>query len=83
VVFGINAVAYLAVVAALLMWHRPAAAAGEPLLPALRAGIRYVICEPGVRRIMLRALVFVLPASALWGLLPVAAVTRLGLGSAG
>ena len=85
VVFGINAVAYLAVLATLLMWHRPAtvAAAGKPLLPALRAGIRYVTYEPGVRRIMLRALVFVLPASALWGLLPVAAVTRLGLASAG
>ncbi|MFD7154923.1 MFS transporter [Kribbella sp. NPDC059898] len=85
VVFAVNAVSYLAILVALLRWHRPAAvaAAGEPMLPALRAGLRYVAYAPGVRRILLRAMLFVLPASALWGLLPVAAVNRLGLGSTG
>ncbi|MGW6278233.1 MFS transporter [Kribbella sp. NPDC055071] len=85
VVFAVNAVSYLAVLFALLRWHRPAtsAAAGEAMLPALRAGIRYVVYAPGIRRVLLRAGLFVLPASALWGLLPVAAVNRLGLGSTG
>jgi MFS family permease len=85
VVFAVNAVSYLAILVAIVRWHRPAlvAASGEPLLPALRAGIRYVCYAPGIRRLLLRAMVFVLPASALWGLLPVAAVDRLGLGSTG
>jgi MFS family permease len=85
VVFAVNAVSYLAILVALLRWHRTTAvaAAGEPMLPALRAGLRYVAYAPGVRRILLRAMLFVLPASALWGLLPVAAVHRLGLGSTG
>ncbi|MEV0066193.1 MULTISPECIES: MFS transporter [unclassified Amycolatopsis] len=86
VVFGINAVSDLLILGAVLMWRRTSAeSAGpaEPLLPALRAGIRYVRYAPGVRRILVRALVFVLPASALWGLLPVVAADRLGLGSGG
>ena len=85
VVFAINAVSYLAILVALLRWHRTnaVAAAGEPMVPALRAGVRYVVYAPGVRRVLLRAMLFVLPASALWGLLPVAAVNRLGLGSSG
>jgi MFS family permease len=36
-----------------------------------------------VRRVLLRVLLFVLPASALWALLPVVARDRLGLGSGG
>jgi MFS family permease len=85
VVFAVNAVSYLAILTAILLWHRPAmvAAVGEPILPALRAGIRYVTHAPGVRRLLLRAMLFVLPASALWGLLPVVAVHSLGLGSTG
>ncbi|WP_202875163.1 MFS transporter [Kribbella kalugense] len=85
IVFAVNAVSYLAILVVLVRWRRPtaAAAAGEPMLPALRAGIRYVVYAPGVRRILLRAMLFVLPASALWGLLPVVAVHRLGLGSTG
>jgi MFS family permease len=85
VVFGINAVSDLAILAAVLVWHRTpeVSGPGEPMLPALRAGIRYVCHAPGVRRVLLRALVFVIPASALWGLLPVVAASRLGLGSAG
>ncbi|QRP48534.1 MFS transporter [Amycolatopsis sp. FDAARGOS 1241] len=86
VVFGVNAVSDVLILVAVLRWRRkPAESAGpgEPLLPALRAGIRYVRYAPGVRRILLRALVFVLPASALWGLLPVVAAAQLGLGSGG
>ncbi|MFF4596105.1 MFS transporter [Amycolatopsis sp. NPDC001319] len=86
VVFGINAVSDLLILVAVLMWRRTAtesAGPAEPLVPALRAGIRYVRYAPGVRRILVRASVFVLPASALWGLLPVVAADRLGLGSGG
>lgn len=84
-VFAINAltVAFFAVV--LLCWRRPRAATEvrERFLPALRAGRRYVRHEPVVRRVMLRSLLFIVPAMALWGLLPLIASQRLLLGAAG
>jgi MFS family permease len=41
--------------------------------PSIVAGIRYVRNAPGVRRIVVRAGLFVIPASALWALLAVTA----------
>lgn len=85
-VFGINAVSFLGVVAALTAWHRTAPRTGgapERMRPALSAGTRYVRNAPGVRRVMLRAALFVLPASALWGLLPVVSSQRLHQGAGG
>ncbi|WP_435129687.1 MFS transporter [Actinacidiphila sp. bgisy144] len=86
VVFGINAASFLGVVAALAVWHRataPAGGAPERMRPALSAGTRYVRNAPGVRRVLLRAALFVLPASALWGLLPVVSSQRLHQGAGG
>jgi MFS family permease len=84
VVFGLNAVSFLGVTAAVLAWRRPHGAASvERIGPALRSGLRYVRHAPAVRRIFLRSAVFVLPGSALWALLPVVASSRLGLGAAG
>ncbi|MFD4785917.1 MFS transporter [Streptomyces sp. NPDC058459] len=85
VLFTLNAVSYLAVVGALLAWRRaePADAEPETAARALRAGARYVRHAPGVRRILARAALFVLPASALWALLPVVASDRLHQGSGG
>ena len=84
-VFGLNTVSTLVVVAALLAWSGPAPkpSLAEPMVPALRSGIRYVANAPGVRRILLRSMLFVLPGSALWALLAVAARERLGLTSGG
>ena len=53
----------------------------ERFVSALRAGGRYVRYAPVVRRILLRAALFLVPASALWALLPLVASRRLGLGS--
>ncbi len=55
----------------------------ERFVSALRAGGRYVRYAPVVRRILLRAALFLVPASALWALLPLVASRRLGLGSGG
>jgi MFS family permease len=57
----------------------PARASGERLAPAMRAGIRFVRFSPRVRTVLLRGAVFSVSASALWALLPVAALGRLGL----
>jgi MFS family permease len=85
-VFALNAVSVVFLAIALLSWRRPRAGPGygrERFVPALRAGGRYVWHDPVVRRILLRAIIFVAPAMALWALLPVIASQRLGLGADG
>ncbi|MDQ6742547.1 MAG: MFS transporter [Candidatus Dormibacteraeota bacterium] len=85
-VFALNAVSVVFLAIALLAWRRPQAGPGsgrERFVPALRAGGRYVWHDPVVRRIMLRAIIFIAPATALWALLPVIASRRLGLGPDG
>ena len=77
-----TALCYALVVA---FWHPPIAERPRPerFVPALRAGSRYVRNAPVVRRLLLRAALFLVPASALFALLPLIAAHRLGLGSGG
>lgn len=86
IVFALNAVSVVLFAIALLVWRRPQAGAEvrrERFVPALRAGGRYVWHEPVVRRILFRVMLFVIPAMALWALLPLIASQRLGLGADG
>jgi MFS family permease len=86
VVFGVNAFSFAVFALALLRWRpdRPAGAAlPERFTAALRAGGRFVRHSPVVRRILLRAALFVVPGSALWALLPLVASHRLGMGASG
>jgi MFS family permease len=85
VVFALNAVSVVFLAIALLAWRRvnPELASRERFVPALRAGARYVWHEPVIRRIMLRAIMFVIPAMALWALLPLIASEHLGQGADG
>jgi MFS family permease len=84
-VFALNAglTAILALV--LVLWRRPPADRGEreQFLPALRAGGRYVRHEPVIRTILLRFVTFVVPAGAVWALLPLIASRQLGLAARG
>jgi MFS family permease len=85
-VFAINAASFFVTLAALSTWHRPAAArplAAERMVPAIRAGYRYVRHAPRIRRILGRSLLYVPCAAALWALLPVAAHQQLGMGVGG
>lgn len=85
-VFALNAVSFIGIVVVLVWWRRPAIENGYPperALAALSAGGRYIRSSPIVRRILLRAALFIGPASALWGLLPVIASRQLGLSSSG
>jgi MFS family permease len=85
-VFALNALSFAVFAVALLSW-RPAAPddgdVPERFASALRAGGRYVRHSPVVRRILLRVTLFVVPASALWALLPLVASRQLGLGASG
>ncbi|MFG2887462.1 MFS transporter [Streptomyces sp. NPDC048297] len=86
-VFAFNAASYLGIAGVLLLWRRPETASpgvgNERLLAALQAGRRYVWNAPGVRRVLLRTLLFIPGGAALWALLPLTASRSLGLGSAG
>ena len=86
VVFALNAASVVVLAVALLVWRRPRTPSRNPrerFGPALRAGGRYVWQAPAVRRLLLRAVLFVVPAAALWALLPLVASRRLGLAADG
>jgi MFS family permease len=83
-VFLLNAGSFLSVIAVLYHWRRTTKVSPEPTEPlssAIRAGIRYVRHAPALRAVLIRTGLFVLFASALWGLLPVLARHELGLES--
>ncbi|PRC48674.1 MFS transporter, partial [Mycobacterium sp. ITM-2017-0098] len=85
-VFALNAVSFIGIVFVLIWWRRPAVESNYPperALAALSAGGRFIRSSPIVRRILLRTALFIAPASALWGLLPVIAKDQLGLSSSG
>jgi MFS family permease len=82
-VFALDALSFLAILAALLWWRMPAAerrAPAEAVGGALRAGLRYARSSEGLRRVLLRAVLFFLFASAPWALLPLLARGPLGGG---
>ncbi|MBG0566165.1 MFS transporter [Actinoplanes sp. NEAU-A11] len=85
-VFALNALSFAVFALVLLAWRRPPrtpAEHPEHFGSALRAGGRYVRYSPVIRRILGRVLLFVLPGSAIWGLLPLIAREELGMGASG
>lgn len=84
-VFALNALSVASFALVLVVWRRPTIEVDgrERFLPALRAGGRYAWNEPVVRRVMLRSFLFVMPAMAVWGLLPLIASRQLGLDADG
>ena len=85
-VFAINTATFLFYAVVVVAWHpQPGSAPEYPerFVSALRAGGRYVRNAPVVRRILLRAALFLVPGSALWALLALVASRTLGLGPDG
>ncbi|WP_378731603.1 MFS transporter [Nocardia brasiliensis] len=85
-VFTLNAVSFVGIVVVLGLWRRPATdrqLPSERPLAALQAGTRFIRAAPAIRRVLLRSILFIAPASALWALLPVIARDELGLSSSG
>jgi MFS family permease len=85
-VFALNAASFV-VFAGVLLWahvsRKDAPSRRERFLPALRAGGGYVRWSPFVRRVLIRAALFLLPATAIWALLPLVATEALHLDAAG
>lgn len=85
-VFAINAVSFVGIIIALSAWRRPkqiAPVEREHLGQAILTGLGYAVNGPIFRRILLRAALFVFPASALLALLPVSAAATWHLGASG
>lgn len=82
--FVLNAVSFLAIIAALLLWRPPERA--EARLPAermgaaIRTGLRYARWSSPLTATLVRTVGFILFASAYWGLLPLVAKTVLNGG---
>jgi MFS family permease len=85
-VFAINAVSFAGIIVVLRGWKRPKQIAPierERVGQAIGTGLQYVVHSPIFRRILVRAGLFLFPASALLALLPVAADHRWHLGASG
>ncbi len=85
-VFGFNALTYFIFALVLLrsrVPHEAHESRRERFLPALRVGSAYVRWSPFVRSVLVRAALFLLPAIAVWALLPLVATDLLGLDAAG
>jgi MFS family permease len=84
-VFALNALSFAVFLVVLLAWrgYQPPVRRPEPFVEATEAGLRYVWNAGVVRRIMVRLALFIVPASALWALLPLIASQQLGLDSNG
>jgi MFS family permease len=86
-VFLLNAASFVGVVAVLGRWKRESTI-GSRLPPedvpgAMRAGVRYVRHSAPFGAVLVRSAAFVLPASALWALLPLYARRGLALSATG
>jgi MFS family permease len=84
--FALNAASFLAVLLVFARWRRAAPEQRLPpeeLIGAMRAGLRYVRHSPALRAVLARTGAFVLPASAVWALLPLYARDQLALGPSG
>ena len=84
-VFALNAVSFAVFLVVLIAWrgYQPPTHRPEPFIEATRAGLRYVWNAAVVRRVLVRLALFIIPASALWALLPLVAARQLGLDSNG
>ncbi|KAA5542308.1 MFS transporter [Roseiconus nitratireducens] len=85
IAFSFNAVSFAGVILVLLGWRRDRSEStrGLSFHRSMYQGLRYVYRTPTMRNTLLRVGLFVLPASALWGLLPLVAKVRLQWGADG
>jgi MFS family permease len=84
-VFAANALTFSIFLVVLLAWrsYQPPAIHPEPFLDATRAGLRYVMNSRVMRQVLLHLAIFMIPANALWSLLPVIASRQLHLSANG
>jgi MFS family permease len=84
-VFLANALSFAVFLGVLLLWrgYEPSRGRPERFLDATRAGLRYVRHAGVIRGLYVRLAAFLLPANALWALLPVVASSTYRMGAGG
>lgn len=81
-VFALNTVGVAVYLASIVAWRREGEsrpAAHESFGTALASGVRFVRHSPHIRRLLLRVVLFTVPAQAIWALLPLVARRQLHL----
>ncbi len=83
--FGINAVSFAVVLFAVFIWKRTQVTqrAEESFVASMRAGVVMVLTRGAMRQVLARVVLFVLPASSLWALLPLIAREQLNWNASG
>jgi MFS family permease len=84
--FGLNALSFIGVIFVLFVWKRERRIGSLPpehFFGAMLAGLRYARHATGFKQVLGRVFLFIIPASALWALLPLLARQELGLGAGG
>jgi MFS family permease len=82
-VFVLNAISYVGIVAVLLRWrreHRKSALPAERFLTAVRVGVRFVMHTRPLQNVLIRGIAFFVFASATWSLFPLIVRRELGRG---
>ena len=82
-VFALNAVSYIGILAVLLRWkheHRKSALPAERFFGAIRTGMRFVTHARPLQIVLIRGIAFFVFASATWSLFPILVRRELGRG---
>jgi MFS family permease len=82
-VFALNALSYIAILAVLLRWRREtrkSALPAERLVSAIRVGMRFLLHTRELQAVLIRGIAFFVFASATWSLFPLVVRKELGRG---
>lgn len=84
-VFAANVVSFAVFLLVMVLWrgYRPPVARPQPFVDATLAGLRYVWNAAVVRQMLVQLALFMIPANALWALLPIVASGSLQLDANG
>ena len=85
IAFAINAVSFAGVLLVLFRWRRESSESprGLSFWVSMVQGVRYVYRKQSIRRVLIGVILFVIPASAFWALLPLVVKVRLQWGPSG
>jgi len=85
IAFAVNSFSFGVVLLVLIRWRRTASEKPrrESFTTSIRTGVVFVVRERVMRNVLLRVVLFVLPASALWSLMPLIARQQLNWDSRG
>lgn len=85
IAFAVNSFSFGVVLWVLIRWRRAVSEkpGRESFMTSIRTGVVFVLRERVMRNVLLRVVLFVLPASALWSLMPLIARQQLNWDSRG